>query len=114
MKHEQSKRPIGWMISTLVLGILLVLSIITIVGGVLSLKSYTQERQAEVQSASNQTKAKQSDLNELQGKYDKLESDYRNAQTALSTKSTQSTAPSASKCTSQYLYSSNKYVTSCN
>lgn len=111
---EHTKRPIGWMIATATLSLLLILAIITIVGGSLALKNYTQNKQVEIDSAAAQVKTKQSANDELQSKYDKLESDYRNAQTALSAKTSTTSGSSASKCTSQYYYSSSKYVTTCN
>ncbi len=113
MKKEHSKRPTAWIISTAVLGFLLLATIGAGAFMISGLRNDVTANQTKVDTLTDQVSEKDTATQALQGKYDSLESDYRKLQTANAQASSTPTS-SASRCESKYLYSSNKYVTTCN
>lgn len=113
MKKEHNKRPVAWIISTAILGFLLLVTAGVSAVMISSLRNDVATNKTKVDTLTSQVSEKDTATQTLQGKYDSLESDYRKLQTANS-QATTSSQPSASRCESKYMYSSNKYVTTCN
>ena len=111
MKKEHNKRPVAWIISTAILGFLLLVTIGASAFMISKLSSDVSTNKTKIDSLTAEVGEKESATQSLQGKYDSLESDYRQLQTAKS--QTTTSQSSASRCESKYLYSSNKYVTTC-
>lgn len=113
MKKEHNKRPVAWIISTAILGFLLLVTIGASAFMVSGLHNDVATNKTKIETLTNQVSEKDTAAQALQGKYDSLESDYRKLQTA-NAQASSAPAASASRCESKYLYSSNKYVTTCN
>lgn len=113
MKKEHDKRPVAWILSTAILGFLLLITAGASVFIISSLRNDVATNKTKVDTLTAQVSEKDTATQALQGKYDSLESDYRKLQTANAQASSAPTS-SASRCESKYLYSSNKYVTTCN
>lgn len=113
MKKEHSKRPVAWIITTAILGFLLLVTAGASIFMISSLRNDVATSKTKIDTLSSQVSEKDTAAQALQGKYDSLESDYRKLQTA-NAQASSAPAASASRCESKYLYSSNKYVTTCN
>lgn len=101
------------MVSTIIFGILLLITAGTGVYMISNLQSEVRANRTKIETITTQASEKDAASQALQSKYNSLESDYRKLQTANTQTSTAPTS-SASRCESKYLYSSNKYVTTCN